>query len=317
MTVERDPRPRQATTAGARFEPLVGISPATHPELYHEWRRAVAFCRTIPDIAPPELVVFHMFWRERGPWLRRVRRFGRKQALAVKAFFATQDRSRASLVLWSDEDLSQNQWLLPFAPFMAFRTYRPELESRGTALEDRPDLYRRQDRRVWPDSDLFRALALHNYGGVYVDMDVVLLRDLGPFLDQEFVYQWDEFDDEYNNALMHLKRGSAFARALLDGILEIPPGGSNWGRRNLRRAFDRGVGVTVLPAGFFDTDWQAHPRFEREFKPFAASESVDLYDGVFAWHWHNHWDDRIEAGSKFETLESHIDARLRVQGFDV
>ena len=59
-----------------------------------------------------------------GGFWRKARPFGRKQALPVKAFFATQDLSRCSLVLWSDEDLSGNPWLQPFAPHLTFRIYR-------------------------------------------------------------------------------------------------------------------------------------------------------------------------------------------------
>src|SRR5262249_2772356 len=65
---------------------LIQISTATHYALYHDWRKSLDFCRALPDIAPPEPVMFHMFWRERsGGWWPRVRRFGRKQALPVKA----------------------------------------------------------------------------------------------------------------------------------------------------------------------------------------------------------------------------------------
>lgn len=286
---------------------MVEISPETHDELYHDWRTALEFCRALPDVAPREPATFHMFWREERGWWRRVRRFGRKQALPVKAFFATQDLSRASLVLWSDVDLSDNAWLRPFAPMMTFRVYDPAAEVRGTTLEGHPDLYRQRDRRVWRDGDLFRILALHNHGGVYVDMDVVLLRSLGVLLDQEFIYQWDRYDHDYNGALMHLRKGSAFARDLVDGVLDIAPGNSNWGRANLRRAVDRGRRITIFPSPFFDTEWQADPAFE----PFRRSDaSRNLYEGAFAWHWHNRWDDRIEPGCKFQLLEASIDARL-------
>jgi hypothetical protein len=289
-----------------------GITPETHYELYHDWRKALAFCRTIPDVAPREPVTFHMFWRQRRPgWWRRTRAFGRKQALPVKAFFATQDPSECSLELWSDEDLSGNEWLRPFSSRLTHRIYAPEVEVRGTPLESRPALFRQQDGRVWRDGDLFRALVLHNYGGVYVDMDMVLLRPLGALLDREFIYQWDDFDDEYNGAIMQLRKKSAFARALIDGIVEIPPGKSNWGRANFRRAFDRGVRVAVYPSPFFDPDWQAEPDFERSFRPFDRRPNIDLNDGAFAWHWHNHWDDPVEEGSKFQLFEARIDARLR------
>ena len=139
--------------------PRVTISPDAHPELYPDWRKAIAFCRTIPDVAPREPVLFHMFWRQRRPgWWRRTRRFGRKQALPVKAFFATQDLSQCSLVLWSDEDLSGNEWLRPFWSRLTCRVYAPAVEARGTPLQDRPALYRQQDGRAWrPFHDMVKA----------------------------------------------------------------------------------------------------------------------------------------------------------------
>jgi hypothetical protein len=292
--------------------PVVAISPDTHAVLYHDWRQALTFCRALPDLSPREPLTFHMFWRQRraGFW-RKVRPFGRKQALAVKAFVATQDLARCSLVLWSNEDLSGNAWLRALGPHLTFRIYRPESEVRGTELADRPDLYRQQDGRVWRDGDLFRILALHNYGGVYVDMDMVLLRSLGVLVDQEFVYQWQGFDGVYNGALMHLRRQSDFARELVAGVMAIPPGEFNWGRENLRRAVDRGHAIRVFPSPFFDTEWQADPHF----KPFEHTpSSANLYEGAFAWHWHNRWDEPIQEGSKFQRLEARIDQKLREMG---
>ena len=292
---------------------MVSISPATHYELYHDWAKALTFCRSLPDVAPPQPVTFHMFWRQRrkGIW-RRARPFGRKQALPMKAFFATQDPSRCSLVLWSDEDLSDNAWVRPFARSLTCRRYEPEAEVRGTALENWPVLFRQQDHRVWRDGDLFRILALHNYGGVYVDMDMVLLRSLGALLDQQFVYQWEDHDVHYNGALMHLWKGSDYARELIDGVVEIPPGESNWGKINLRRAMERGRPITVFPSPFFNTEWQADPNF----KPFRKTpNSGNLYEGAFAWHWHNRWDEPIEEGSKFQRLEARIDAKLVEMGY--
>ena len=281
--------------------------PATHDELYHDWRKALAFCRSLPDVGPPAPVTFHMFWRQRrAAFWRQARPFGRKQALPVKAFFATQDLSRCSLVLLSEEDLSGYPWLQPFAPHLTFRIYRPEGKCAARRWRS-ADIYRQQDHRVWRDGNLFRILILHNYGGVYVDMDMVLLRSLGALLSQEFIYQWDVFDGEYNGALMHLRQGSDFGRELIAGVLAIPPGEFNWGKENLKRAIHRGRAITVFPCPFFDTEWQADPRF----KPFRNTpNSANLYEGAFAWHWHNRWDEPIQEGSKFHRLEASIDQKL-------
>ena len=35
-----------------------------------------------------------------------------------------------------------------------------------------------------------RLVLLHNYGGVYFDADVLLLRDFAPILGQQFLYKW-------------------------------------------------------------------------------------------------------------------------------
>jgi Glycosyltransferase sugar-binding region containing DXD motif len=291
---------------------LINLSPATHDELYHDWRKALEFCRALPDVSPSEPVTFHMYWRERvGRWWPTVRRFGRKQALPVKAFLATQDLSTCSLLLWSDQDLSANEWLKPFLPMITLRMYDVAKEARGTALEAHPRIYTERDRRVYRDGDLFRILVLHNYGGVYADMDTVLLRSLGVFLDQEFVYQWDKYDDMYAPALMRLRQRSEFAQELVRGVLELPAGKYNWGRENVKRAIHRGRAITVFPSPFFNTEWQADP----EFKPFRSTPaSANMYDGAFAWHWHNQWDAEIEDGSKFQRLEALMDEKLTRMG---
>jgi hypothetical protein len=291
---------------------LIAVSPATHYDLYHDWQKALAFCRALPDVGPSEPVAFHMLWRERcGRFWPTVRPFGRKQALPVKAFLATQDLSKCSLVLWSDQDLSANEWLRPWLPAITLRVYDAAREVRGTPLEPHPKIYTQRDSRVYRDGDLFRILILYKYGGLYVDMDTVLLRSLGVFLDQEFLYQWQHFDDMYAPALLRLRRESEFAGELVQGLLEIPPGKYNWGRENMRRAIDRGRSITVLPSPFFNTEWQADPAFE----PFRKTpQSANLYDGAFAWHWHNRWEQPIEPGSKFQLLEARIDEMLKAIG---
>ena len=110
---------------------------------------------------------------------------------------------------------------------------------------------------------------------------------------------------------MRLRKGSAFAQELVRGVVEMPAGKYNWGRENVRRAIERGHRIAVFPSPFFNTEWQADPGFE----PFKRTPgSANLYEGAFAWHWHNKWDDPIEPGCKFERLEAIIDARLRTLG---
>jgi hypothetical protein len=65
-----------------------------------------------------------------------------------------------------------------------------ELLAKGTALEG-SDLLYAKDSKAWVDGDLVRLLVTWAFGGVWVDMDSLLTRDLAPLLEHEFVTQWD------------------------------------------------------------------------------------------------------------------------------
>src|SRR5439155_5554604 len=81
---ERRASPRRNLLRSPGRPVTVDVSLETHRALYHDWRAALAFCRTLPDVPPPRPTLFHMYWRERAPrrWFRARRRpFGRKQAL--------------------------------------------------------------------------------------------------------------------------------------------------------------------------------------------------------------------------------------------
>ncbi len=39
-------------------------------------------------------------------------------------------------------------------------------------------------------SDAVRFVVLHKFGGMYIDTDILLLRDLQPFYIHEFAYLW-------------------------------------------------------------------------------------------------------------------------------
>ena len=131
---------------------------------------------------------YHTYWRtDLVP-------FGPRQEWMLKSFFATQDLSTCRLILWTNGDLSQNAILQSYVTlyphsFLVKVVDIPRL-ARGTALE-RNEVLETHDQKAWVDGDLIRLLVLWTYGGVWVDMDSLLTRDLHPLLEHEFVTQWD------------------------------------------------------------------------------------------------------------------------------
>lgn len=138
--------------------------------------------------------VFHTYWRAD------LASFGERQALMVKSFLATQPLERSRLILWTTGTLDSpllDKLLSDYPKHVEVRIVDYDVLAEGTALEGRADLLgpAMRDTQAWLDGDLVRLLALWSNGGVWVDMDVLLVRDLAPLLVGEWVEQWDCYSE--------------------------------------------------------------------------------------------------------------------------
>lgn len=277
--------------------------------LYYDMDAVMSFLRILPNVRTVEHEVdFHAYWKT-------VRPFGRKQILPIKSFLATQPPN-FHFTLWSNTDLTTNELLRPWLPYITFKLYNPVKEGRYTILEGKPQL-QQDDYLVFSGGDLFRALILHKYGGVYVDMDSVFMRSFDPLFGAQFMYKWSFQPTMISSAVMYLYAQSQLSLELLRGIIEIPAGGTNWGCVNNMRAFAVKP-FRVLPCAFFNPEWQirltpeeklASPDFAEPFKVNAWTNN--MYEGSFIWHWHNRWDEPIQPGCKFEILEKQVEEKLK------
>jgi hypothetical protein len=144
---------------------------------------------------------FHTYWRTD------LKPFGERQSWMLKSFFATQDLTHSTLVLWTNDDLKSNKFVMQFAsryPSSVFQVRRANVDelAKGTKLEGSSLLHQR-DSRAWVDGDLIRLLVTWAEGGVWIDMDSLLTRDLAPLLEHEFVTQWDCYGTYQMNRNVH------------------------------------------------------------------------------------------------------------------
>lgn len=258
-----------------------------------------------------ERVNFHTYWRvdlleftERHEWM-------------LKSFFATQDLNRVKLIMWSNGDLRGNpllrKWLGLFPHVFELRIVDiPEL-SKGTALEGSEKL-KLNDALAWLDGDLIRLLLLYQYGGVWIDMDSLLTRDLSPLLEHEFVTQWDCYDKIYqpmNGALMHFRQHSPYlceAFHIMRTSTIPRPGSTDWGMLVYFKLWRRITAAQIppfkiLPWCFSDgRSCRLDNRLPDPFIPDSSDQSWTLGQGVeegggldnvlhkvFAVHLHNQW----------------------------
>ncbi len=142
----------------------------------------------VEEVGGGERLNYHTYWRtDLAP-------FEERQEWSIKSFFATQDLSTARLILWSNGNLKQNKyiqkWLRRYPEAFDVRIVDIEGLAKGTALEG-SDLLHSKDKKAWIDGDLIRLLVIWTYGGLWVDMDSLLTRDLSPLVEHEFMTQWD------------------------------------------------------------------------------------------------------------------------------
>jgi len=184
-----------------------------------------------------------------------------------------------------------------------------------------------QDVKAWVDGDLVRLLLLWNFGGVWVDMDELLTRDLGPLLDYEFVTQWDCYDKIYqplNGALMHFRQHSPYLCEAFHIMSHSPPprpGSTDWGSTLYHQLWRRLVHghvppFAILPFCFSDgrscrLDNRLPDPFKDDRKDGRWTAGLGVEEGggldralgmVFGVHLHNQWEKPFPKGGWVERL---------------
>ncbi|KAF9201775.1 hypothetical protein BGZ49_008013 [Haplosporangium sp. Z 27] len=174
--------------------------------------------------AGPATMHFHIFWS--GV-------ITDKLSLAVHAFLFTQPLDRSRLHLWIDSTAlphgkPENYEINPFSKDLVSEPLNKFVKLHAWDQET-------QEALAYPSSssssdkvktkipsmalsDQARFMILNRYGGMYIDADVLLLRDMSPFYDSgmEFAYEWSN-KQMYSNAVLRLNRQSNVARRILDG----------------------------------------------------------------------------------------------------
>lgn len=303
---------------------MINISLESNPDLYScDIGKCLEFLANIRDEDyqyPDNVVNFHLYTDIKNE----------KELLSVKSFIATQNRDKTILNLWTDVDISSNELIKPYLKYVNYRIYNPIKESLGTILEGKQEYLIAKDKRHWMQSGILRFLALSKYGGIWMDMDMVLLRDFKPIMDQEFAYMWENYTDfgriggkdQYGPcaALISGFKGGEFANKCLNKIVEtrIRYNSACFDHELLAKVY-REHKFTVFPSCFFNTEWQMKPDVSKPIIDgwFTKNDySKNLYLQAFSWHWHNSHRSKWAVGldSKFYNLQQVIDSKLREKG---
>lgn len=310
---------------------MINISLEKNPLFYTDYREGLKYLRFLDETEydyPEKIIPFHIYSEFKTP----------KELVALKSYLATQNLEKTKLIVWSDYDISNQENIQPYKDIVDFKVYNSQELSKDTPLENSELHFAlNYDQNHWMHSGIMRFLVLYKFGGIYVDMDTILLRDFRPILNQDFAYQWGGSTDFLKErrdlpdchgpcaAIMGCKYKSDFIEECMQQLLITPPSGGTCYDEDMLSYVYRKVKFTVFPSSFFDTQWliskvnvEESVIAENEMFDLPVSDKSRLFLEAFAWHWHNssYKHKSPVKNSKFYMLEKLINKKLKEKGIN-
>ena len=254
----------------------------------------------------------------------------------ANSFLYTQPLDRSLLIVWFISNEEMKQYAQHTLPQRRLRHVRLKLFQETedfVKLQPAPlsSLVTSADRTIL--SDQLRTILLRVYGGIWLDSDTVLLRDLLPLWPFEFASRWS-YTNNYNTAVLRLFPHSEMGNALWERAISLDD------RKMHPHAFARLLDGTrykllALPSPLVDPVWLTADNIAQEgekgvfafrdksaffsksiFTQQNASEKessrgpcpngiLPFFEGAFAYHWSGGVDNKLDiADSFFVTLKT-------------
>lgn len=295
---------------------MLDINIEKNKDLYTDYEAGLNFLKSLDQdyfSYPDEVTNFHVYTEVNNE----------KELACIESYFATQNIEKTKLIIWSDYDISNKECLQKYKHLIDFRIYNPIVESKDTILESN-NLLLAKDKKYYLQSDLLRLLVLHKYGGIWIDMDIIFLKDFKPLLGDEWLYQWGSETDFISQGccgtVMSLKKQSLLSKLFLEEILKSPISAETtvWGKDLFARVYKK-HNFKILPSAFFNIEWLiGGHKLELclKIQDCWFENPIDdeyLFDSCFAWHWHNSSNKNrtIVKGSKFDKLKNMIVKKIK------
>eukprot|EP01117_Protostelium_nocturnum_P015937 TRINITY_DN6210_c0_g1_i1.p1 TRINITY_DN6210_c0_g1~~TRINITY_DN6210_c0_g1_i1.p1 ORF type:complete len:429 (+),score=61.76 TRINITY_DN6210_c0_g1_i1:159-1445(+) len=269
-----------------------------------------------------ETMIYHAFWG--GAWTD-------KLSLFCKSWLYTQRLGKAQLWIWMEdkEALLSSRTSIFSSMFMPWSeiiedTSEPKMDREKTFLifrkfdwkhvhQSAKEFENFEKNTFQFESDLVRIAILNFYGGMYLDVDTLLLRDLGDLYlsGKEFAYEWSN-RTSVNTAVFYLHKQGDTARAIIEGALRM----KSWDAKYppfhplrylyyISKSNLKGASLLVLPVSLFDPIWLIFDRveghtndklspplrsftdvFDVRIDPAQPRVMTKFLAGAWALHWH-------------------------------
>jgi len=252
------------------------------------------------------IIIYHVYW------------YGditRKQLLPIKSYLKTQDLKKTVLWVWLDFETysEKNINLIPKHKNILIKKYIPNEQAKDTVLENNKIINNKIFLKL--RSDLARILFLNNYGGLYFDLDMILLKDLLQLLGIEFCYCWS-LKKTGNNGILRLFKNSEECKKLINKykLLLQKKKFTVWFNDYI---FTKDINIMCFPSVLFDPVWILNDKkikskysnlnnFNNFFKQTNENLNNFFLNEIYTYHWHSRNNMSIENNSYFNKFESKL-----------
>lgn len=255
-------------------------------------------------------VIFHVYWYGK---------ITRKQILCINSYLATQNLQKTELWIWLDyKTFNISEKFIPVHKNIYIKKYNPNLEAKGTLFENLKEI--NDEKYLKFRSDLARIIFLYKHGGLYYDLDMILLEDLNPLLGIEFCYMWANLGYG-NNGILRLNKNSKACKEIMKKYVNMLKIKKFYLGFN-QLIFAKEIDIMCLPSILFDPVWILHDKKLRSkysklnnldnfFKK--ATENINIFfeNEIFAYHWHSRNQAIIEDNSYFTFIEDKIKNKIK------
>jgi len=137
-------------------------------------------------------------------------------------------------------------------------------------------------------SDIIRFIILQVYGGLWFDMDILFLRDFNNIKLKRYTSQWGT-DNCGNAAIMRLEKNHNLIKNIYSKY-ERPFYPTTTFK------LENDLDIVIIPSTFFDILWRPQEQIPNNlqfkyFDDFFKIKELNLPKEIFAYHWHNRWNN--------------------------
>lgn len=180
---------------------------------------------------PHNTLYYHVYWKGEVHWML---------PLLIKSYLVTQQLNISKLIVWSPlsleeepnkkdrvhdqslkrEPLNELQELRDkFPDNIELRVFEREELIKGTCME-KNEVFNQFLKSMRPqlESDVVRVLLLNRFGGVWMDSDILLMKDLMNLISAAREFSTHLGGNTMNNHILHINRNSGTGKKLTEAL---------------------------------------------------------------------------------------------------